>query len=276
MTLPEQNLGAALTVPTCHPTIAGSGAEALGTLGSGLAPCQSMTHQAPADPMRRQDSPPSETAALDLPLECRCTMTACCHLPLATPDLTEVLRPSPRLLPVLHESPAETTPCGNGSASAMAARADHAGSAEQPRPSRNRHLPEQFSISNEAMGPWECAVQSFAIAWHVPPTRRRALRTAVDTPRSLDALVGELLAEASTLAFEARQPDFARWCYEFCEKAVARAGDRPSWRTIEPQPSLVEAVAVPAAKGLSSEALVWWCLDLRPLRDERISEARTT
>jgi hypothetical protein len=116
-------------------------------------------------------------------------------------------------------------------------------------------------------------VQSFAIAWHVPATRRRALRAAVDKPRCLEALVGELLADASALALEVQQPEFARWCYEFCEKAVARAEDRPSWRTIEPHPSILEAIALPAAEGLSAEALVWWCLDLRPLRDDEISGA---
>jgi len=213
-------------------------------------------------------------------------MTDCCPLPVTTPEPVEVLRRPPGLLPAPHASP--ETRCGNGTAPAISALTYHAGNPGPSRRQRRRRpaeptetvhrlstVPSTLSILIEANGSWDCAVQSFAIAWDVPPNRRRAFRTTVDTPRCLRVLVGELFAEASALALEAQQLDLARWCYEFCEKAIGAGEKRPSWQTIEPQPSMIEAIAPPAAKGLSTEALVWWALDLRPRwGDETAEEGR--
>ena len=212
-----------------------------------------------------------------------------CPLPLATPAPVEVLRRSAGPLPVPHESPADITRCDKGTAPAISPRTYPACNTAKPsrgprrrrpvEPSETVHrlstVPSSLSILIEANGSWECAVQSFAIAWGVPSNRRRMLRTTVDTPRGLEAKVGELFAEAAALALEAQQLDLARWCYEFCQQALDVREERPNWRTIEPQPSMVDAVAPPAAKGLSTEALVWWSLDLRPRwGDEDAEEGR--
>jgi hypothetical protein len=116
-----------------------------------------------------------------------------------------------------------------------------------------------------AASAWDRAIADFAVAWHLSPPERFALRRALCVPtQRLDALVRELLAEAAGLALESGQADLAAWCYTACEQITSDASARPSWEELAIERSVLEAITPVAAGGLARESLVWWCVRVVP------------